>query len=222
MPEVERLAARREIERLSTLKFFQAVSSQCFKLAGLQITDFQPDSQLLSMLAPLNPGDQATFRGAEWEVIRAEDPATVHSMRFDAQSADMIPMLHILMDQGSIGCAANAFSLDQNLLVHYSYDKIHRLHRDYQRAAQRTTPQKCPPNDVHVDPELQALRLWRLLLRETGRSRKLFAVQQRGQAFPILNIVEFIIDKPILSSCTSARKAKSSTSTRLALLSSFT
>ena len=130
MPEVERLAARREIERLSTLKFFQAVSSQCFKLAGLQITDFQPDSQLLSMLAPLNPGDQATFRGAEWEVIRAEDPATVHSMRFDAQSADMIPMLHILMDQGSIGCAANAFSLDQNLLVHYSYDKIHRLHRD--------------------------------------------------------------------------------------------
>ena len=54
----------------------------------------------------------------------------MHSMRFDAQSADMIPMLHILMDQGSIGCAANAFSLDQNLLVHYSYDKIHRLHRD--------------------------------------------------------------------------------------------
>ena len=104
-----------KLRGLSTLKFFQAVSSQCFKLAGLQITDFQPDSQLLSMLAPLNPGDQATFRGAEWEVIRAEDPATVHSMRFDAQSADMIPMLHILMDQGSIGCAANAFFLGPEL-----------------------------------------------------------------------------------------------------------
>ncbi|OLP97894.1 hypothetical protein AK812_SmicGene19681 [Symbiodinium microadriaticum] len=82
------------------------------------------------MLAPLKPGDHAAVRGAEFQIIRADDQAIVHSMSFDAESADLIPMLHILMDQGPIGCAANAFSLDQCLLVHYSYDKIHRLHRD--------------------------------------------------------------------------------------------
>ena len=130
LPEVERLAARREVERVATLKFLQAVSSQCFKIARLQMSDFQPHSQLLCMLAPLKPGDQASVRGGEFQIIRADDPATVHSMSFDAESADLIPMLHILMDQGPIGCAANAFSLDQSLLVHYSYDKIHRLHRD--------------------------------------------------------------------------------------------
>ena len=130
LPEVERLAARREVERVATLKFLQAVSSQCFKIARLQMSDFQPHSQLLCMLAPLKPGDQAFVRGEEFQIIRADDPATVHSMSFDAESADLIPMLHILMDQGPIGCAANAFSLDQSLLIHYSYDKIHRLHRD--------------------------------------------------------------------------------------------
>ena len=41
LPQVERLAARREVERLATLKFLQAVSNQCFKIARLQMSDFQ-------------------------------------------------------------------------------------------------------------------------------------------------------------------------------------
>ena len=73
-----------------------------FKIAGLQLCGFQADPELLSMLASLRPGDSAFFRNAEIQIIRADEPETLHNMTFDAQAADMIPMLHIMMDQGSI------------------------------------------------------------------------------------------------------------------------
>ena len=80
-------------------------------------------------VGPVEAGRPCSFSWCRLQMIRADDPDTVHCMNFDAQSADMIPMLHILMDQGS---TANASFLDQCLLVHYSYDKVHRLHRDIQ------------------------------------------------------------------------------------------
>ena len=70
--EVERLAARRLVERLATLTFLQAVSRQCLKTARLQVPNYQPDPQLLSMLAPLRPGDHATSRGTEYQTLRAD------------------------------------------------------------------------------------------------------------------------------------------------------
>ena len=58
--ESERLAARREVERLSSLKFLQAISSQIEQISGksLQLTSFEPSDDLAMQLCPLSGGDE--------------------------------------------------------------------------------------------------------------------------------------------------------------------
>ena len=128
-PEAERVAARRDQERLSTLRFLQGISSQIQKLTGLVLADFTPPQELQAMLSPLSPGERRSFEGSVLR-ITAEDEEELCSFDFGPHTVGEVAMLHVLMDQGPVGCAAHAFTQHEGLLIHYSYDWVHRLHRD--------------------------------------------------------------------------------------------
>ena len=128
--EAERVAARRDQERLSTLRFLQGVSSQLQKLTGLVLADFTPLQELQEVLSPLSPGSRRLFEGSVLRITAVNDGEVTCSFDFGPQAVGEVPMLHVLMDQGPVGCAAHAFTHHEGLLVHYSYDWVHRLHRD--------------------------------------------------------------------------------------------
>ena len=129
--EVERLAARRQIARLSAMKFMQALSAQIESLSEgrLSLPSFWPDDDLAPQLQPLQPGDRRYFNGSQIEIAFAnrEDPVKV---QLTDSSLAQIPVLKILMDQGKIGVAASAFCQSLGLLIKWDFDKVHRLIRD--------------------------------------------------------------------------------------------
>ena len=136
-PEAERLAARREIERLSSLKFLQGLSAQIFKLTDLRLDDFKFPEVLLKMLE-LQPGDNfffddnvAVLNGEEFQLSQLR------------QLSDL-PCLHCIMDQGKVGCAAAAFVTSQaGLQIHFTFDKIHRLLRDLKNPIKAAGLESC-------------------------------------------------------------------------------
>ncbi|CAL1136356.1 unnamed protein product [Cladocopium goreaui] len=136
-PEAERLAARREIERLSSLKFLQGLSAQICKLTDLCLDDFKFPEVLLKMLE-LQPGDNfffddnvAVLNGEEFQLSQLR------------QLSDL-PCLHCIMDQGKVGCAAAAFVTSQaGLQIHFTFDKIHRLLRDLKNPIKAAGLESC-------------------------------------------------------------------------------
>ena len=134
--EAERLAARRETERLSSLKFLQALSCQLSKLTDLCLEDFEAPELLLRILN-LQPGDQCTYNPSEGVIVLNEEAIQVDQDGEDQSEFSPLshlchlPCLHVIMDQGKVGCAASAWVAGQGgLLAHFTFDKVHRLLRD--------------------------------------------------------------------------------------------
>ena len=94
LPEVERVCARREQERLKAMRFLQSLSGQLKHLCGYELADL------------ISPDEE------------------IHTGMLDR------PMVHLIMDQGSVGCSAAAFLMHLGARVHFAFDKIHRLLRD--------------------------------------------------------------------------------------------
>ena len=106
--EAERLAARREIDRLSALKFLQALSAQLVKLTGLSFESFQVQEDLRAFFRPLQPGDTRTIDVASRMFV-------LDGMEVGFDQLANLPVLHVLMDQSKIGCAAAAWVASQTL-----------------------------------------------------------------------------------------------------------
>ena len=132
--ESERLAARREVERLSALKFMQALQAQVKHISQnrLSLESFMVDETLLPFLKPhakrstemVNLQTKHYVELDNGDQLELALPEPVH-----------IPILNILMDQSKIGLAAAAFLSSRSALMHYRYDKIHRLIRDIKGAS---------------------------------------------------------------------------------------
>lgn len=135
--EIERLAARRETERLKTLRFMQALSAQLFSLVKLKLENLIPDPALKALLLPAS--------------MDAESQSSIDSFEpFDFRSSDAtrsVPVVHIILDQASVGCASAAFLTTFPTLIHFSFDKIHRLHNDL----------KCLPAELHEQLDIDRL-----------------------------------------------------------------
>ena len=128
--EAERLAARHETERLAALKFIQAISHQISLLSNgrLEIKDFKPNPQLLQVLQP-SP-ETSVIEGRRYIKLQEQDePVEIVMPYFED-----LPCLCLIMDQSTIGSAAGAWLNDGNYLVHFCFDKIHRLIRDLKAA----------------------------------------------------------------------------------------
>ena len=122
--EAERLAARREIDRLSALKFLQALSAQLQKLTGLSIQTFQMPQDVRVLLQPMTPGDTRTIDVASRRFL-------VNDVEVGWDQLLNLPVMHVLMDQSKIGCAAAAWVASEScVLAHWTFDKVHRLLRD--------------------------------------------------------------------------------------------
>lgn len=136
--EVEVLAARREVSRLASLKFVQALSAQIQSLSSghLSLPSFWPSEDLALLLQPLQPGDRRYFNGSEFEVQFGNRDEPVKVQLADS-SLPQIPVLRVLMDQGKIGMAASAFCQSLGLLVKWDWDKVHRLIRDVKSMSYR-------------------------------------------------------------------------------------
>ena len=129
--EAETLAAQRQTERLSALKFMMALSAQIHHISkgSLNLTSFELSEELAVQLRPLCPGERRYWDGEKFllELHDHEEPIAI------SISEDLVastPVLKVLMDQGRIGTAAAAFLQAQQLLVNWEYDKVHRLIND--------------------------------------------------------------------------------------------
>ena len=132
--EAERLAARREMERLSALKFMQALQAQLKHVSQnrMSLESFLTDDTLLPFLKPHAKRFSETVNLQTRHYVELEDGNELELALPDPVS---VPILNILMDQSKVGLAAAAFLSSRSALMHYRYDKIHRLIRDIKGAS---------------------------------------------------------------------------------------
>ncbi|CAJ1438373.1 unnamed protein product, partial [Effrenium voratum] len=144
-PEVEELAAQREVERVPAYRFLQAISNQISQVTQgrLNLMDFRVPESFVPCIEPLRPGDSRQVSedqdGQVKVVVRRGD--IEHQL--DCRQAHQWPSLVLCMDQGAIGMAAGAFLIGHGFLCHMSFDKIHRLQRDLALASSRCGKDFC-------------------------------------------------------------------------------
>ena len=135
---IEYLAARREVTRLHAYRFMQAVSHQVSQMTSGKfcLSSFKPPRGIC--LKPLSPGDSfehiTSSTGNHLQVKRGGALETQDTACFD----DGTPVLTLVMDQGS-GMAAMAYLQSLDVLVHCSFDKVHRCIRDLKLASQHAS-----------------------------------------------------------------------------------
>ena len=130
--EAEVRAAKREEERLSSYKLLQALSHQLLlQTQLLTLMSLEPSPQL--GLLPLKPGDSREVSNENGQVtvtIRRAGSEFEEGVRCDLTHVRNVPIVTCLMDQGPTGLAAASFMRHHNYLIHFAWDKIHRLIRD--------------------------------------------------------------------------------------------
>ena len=136
---IEYLAARREVTRLHAYRFMQAVSHQVSHMTSGKfcLSSFKAPHGIC--LKPLSPGDSfehiTSSTGNHLQVKRGGALETQDTACFD----DGTPVLTLVMDQGSTGMAAMAYLQSLDVLVHCSFDKVHRCIRDLKLASQHAS-----------------------------------------------------------------------------------
>lgn len=140
--EVERLLARREAERLSSYKFIQALSKQIHLITGnLDIECFHVPEVYFYAITPMKPGWRRSVVNGYLKIQFSDQSSELIDV---VAAAERLPILTVVMDQGSVGTAAFAFlrQLGRGFCVHADFDKYHRLHRDMQ-LSQEHSQQAC-------------------------------------------------------------------------------
>lgn len=129
--EAEVLAAQRQAERLSALKFLTALSAQIHHISkgSMNLTSFEPNEELALPLRPLCPGERRYWDGDKFVLVLNGEPEPI-AIDISEAIVNSQPVLKILMDQGKVGCSAAAFLSSQELLISFQFDKVHRLVRD--------------------------------------------------------------------------------------------
>ena len=119
--EAERLAARREIDRLSALKIPSGTKCTTCKVDWLELCVISGAGGFEFFFWPLQPGDTRT-------IDVASRMFALNGMEVGFDQLANLPVLHVLMDQSKIGCAAAAWVASET--CHWTFDKVHRLLRD--------------------------------------------------------------------------------------------
>ena len=140
--EIERILARREQERLSSYKLLQALSQQIHLLSNgrLCLDSFRSPDDLALPLVRLKTGGHRSFDSVGNVTIcqsRLDRPC-----QFSLGSYDDMPFLTVMQDQGPCGMAASSFLKSERMnvmMVHMSWDKIHRLINDMKHAGEHTS-----------------------------------------------------------------------------------
>ena len=125
-------AARNKLERVAAYRQLQGTSHQLYLLSGRTLDEFDlPDA------ANVRPTDQGESRIVVPDAASGTDTAYMVDMasgeRLQVLPADCtkVPLLTLMLDQGSIGTAGAAFSIfHQGKMLHPRFDKIHRVIRD--------------------------------------------------------------------------------------------
>ena len=137
---IEYLAARREVTRLHAYRFMQAISNQVSQMSSGKfcLSSFKPPHG--TCLGPLSPGDsfqQVTSGTGNRLQVKKKDGSleTQDTAWFD----DGTPVLTLVMDQGPTGMAATAYLHSLGVLVHCSFDKVHRCVRDLKLASKHAS-----------------------------------------------------------------------------------
>ena len=136
-PDLERVLARREQDRLSSYKLMQGLSHQISLITNGQksLDSFRVPDSLHHPLKRLKPGGWREVRGSTVSVCLSagEDPHVS-----DLSSYNDLPVLTLLQDQGPVGTAMASFLKwddRQVLMMHCHWDKFHRLINDMKLAA---------------------------------------------------------------------------------------
>ena len=130
------IAARNKLERVASYRQLQGTSHQLHLLSGRTLDDFD-----LPAAANVRPTDENESRIVVPDAASGRDISYIVDRTSGARLAVLphdcakVPLLTLMLDQGSIGTAGAAFSIfHQGKMVHVRFDKIHRIIRDLKNA----------------------------------------------------------------------------------------
>jgi hypothetical protein len=126
------IAARNKLDRVASYRQLQGTSHQLVLLSGRTIDDFD-----LPETSNVRPTHQDESRIVVPDAAGDRDTAYVVDRTSGEQLSVLppdcikVPLLTLMLDQGSIGTAGAAFAIfHQGKMVHAKFDKVHRIIRD--------------------------------------------------------------------------------------------
>ena len=137
--EVEKILARRECERLSAYKLLQAISKQIYLITSgnFDLDSFQVPEDLSIAISRMKPNmNRSVVNGC----LKIESDVGRSDIVDVLDYARNLPLLSVMMDQGSVGCSAFAFlrELGCGYLVNIDFDKYHRLANDMKQSQKKS------------------------------------------------------------------------------------
>lgn len=142
--QIKRLLARREAERIGSYRLGHALSKQLALITGdrMNLMTFKPSGNLQLALKPFKKGDARWFSPGMCHVRFNQQDEVIDCELKVNDPRESPPLLVALMDQGPVNMALCAFLASEGFLIHPTWDKIHRLVRDF-KLAQEGSKSKC-------------------------------------------------------------------------------
>ena len=122
------LAARMKLERVAAYRQLQGISHMTLQLHARNINDYDVPN---CSLAPVGEHERrvVVVRGEERKAFIVNTETRTQKSVLPDGLQD-VPLLVLLLDQGSIGCASSGFVDHMDKMVLIRFEKIHRLIRD--------------------------------------------------------------------------------------------
>ena len=179
---VGRLAAQSKCERVAAYRQLQAVSHMTQQLNGRSLDEYDVEGVHVGAVSP-----------SEVRVCRREHGKTLcYLVDVEAETSKQVlppdlidvPLLVVLLDQGSIGAAGTGFSDYLFKMVLMKFEKIHRLIRDIKLSLQHS----C--GGVLLKAQVYSSNLWNCHQKPFGPGHLGVVLQRALNVFVMRNTVD--------------------------------
>ena len=169
---VQLLAEQRRLERVAAYRQLQAIGHMTSMLCRRCLEDYDmPPGVHLTPLAAREA--RVVLRGGETDTAVVVNRDTNTYTEVLPGNVHDVPLLTLVMDQGSIGCAGNGFTKYLGKMIFMKWDELHRLIRDIKLAFQHC----C--GGVFLKAQVFSSYIWGIHSRPFG-SGAFHTILQRG------------------------------------------
>ena len=123
----------RRIERLAAYRQMQAVGHMSMQLCGKSLVSYSLPHDV--NIAPVQEGQKrVVLRGEDVDTAVMVDVESQRCIRVLPQDLHDVPLLVLVMDQGSVGAAQYGFSKHLRMMLYTRWDELHRIIRDIKQS----------------------------------------------------------------------------------------
>ena len=176
------LAAENRCERVAAYRQLQAISHMCEQLQGRGLNDY--DVAVNTRAIAANEVRAVVDRdGARSAYLVDKDKRTMLPVLPETVDYNSVPLLVVLLDQGSIGAAASGFLDHLEKMIVLKWEKIHRLINDIKGPLRRC----C--SGAPLKAQVYSSYLWQFHKKPFGSGTFGTQLQRALNLFPLRNNV---------------------------------